>query len=181
MTDVRSGRVVWSERYERPLQDVFAVEDEITMSTVMALQVKLTAGEQARSRVRRTDSFRAWELATRAYLLASAVGPEQLAEARQLFEQALALDRNTRGPARTWRRPKCSKRASASCPTRPKRRSVHTKRRNAPFRPMLNCPMRIRRWVDVLLARADYPAAVAAGRTALQLGPNDADVHAAWR
>jgi len=39
---------VWSERYDRDLKDVLALQDEVTLSIMRALRVKLTDGEQAR-------------------------------------------------------------------------------------------------------------------------------------
>ena len=48
LIDAISGHHLWAERYDRDLKDIFALQDEITMKIVAALQVKLTEGEQAR-------------------------------------------------------------------------------------------------------------------------------------
>jgi adenylate cyclase len=48
LIDATKGYHLWSERYDRDLKDIFALQDEITMKIVTALQVKLTEGEQAR-------------------------------------------------------------------------------------------------------------------------------------
>ena len=48
LIDATKGCHLWSERYDRDLKDIFALQDEITMKIVTALQVKLTEGEQAR-------------------------------------------------------------------------------------------------------------------------------------
>jgi TolB-like protein/Tfp pilus assembly protein PilF len=48
LIDATTGHHLWSERYDRDLKDNFAVQDEITMKIITALQVKLTEGEQAR-------------------------------------------------------------------------------------------------------------------------------------
>ena len=47
LIDALTGRHIWAERYERDLRDIFTLEDEITMKILTAIQVKLTAGEQA--------------------------------------------------------------------------------------------------------------------------------------
>jgi TolB-like protein/class 3 adenylate cyclase len=47
LIDALSGHHVWTERYERDLKDLFAVQDEVTLKIVKAMQVKLTAGEEA--------------------------------------------------------------------------------------------------------------------------------------
>jgi adenylate cyclase len=48
LIDATKGHHLWSERYDRDLKDIFAVQDEITMKIITALQVKLTEGEQMR-------------------------------------------------------------------------------------------------------------------------------------
>ena len=55
-----NGNHLWAERYDRELSDIFALQDEITMKIVTALQVKLTVGEQARLWARRTDNLDAY-------------------------------------------------------------------------------------------------------------------------
>jgi len=48
LIDSIKGEHLWSERYDRDLQDIFSLQDEITMKIVTALRIKLTEGEQAR-------------------------------------------------------------------------------------------------------------------------------------
>ena len=48
LIDAVAGNHLWAERYDRELKDIFAIQDEITMKIVTALEVKLTYGEQAR-------------------------------------------------------------------------------------------------------------------------------------
>jgi TolB-like protein/class 3 adenylate cyclase/Tfp pilus assembly protein PilF len=48
LIDAKTGKHVWAQRYDRDLKDIFAIQDEITMKIITALQVKLTEGEQAR-------------------------------------------------------------------------------------------------------------------------------------
>jgi adenylate cyclase len=47
LIDALSGHQVWGERYERDLKDLFAVEDEVTLKILKAMQVKLTRGQAA--------------------------------------------------------------------------------------------------------------------------------------
>ena len=47
LIDALSGHHLWAERYDRDLKDLFALQDEVTMKILMAMQVKLTEGEQA--------------------------------------------------------------------------------------------------------------------------------------
>ena len=48
LIDAITGYHLWAERYDRNLEDIFAVQDEVTQKIVTALEVKLTEGEQAR-------------------------------------------------------------------------------------------------------------------------------------
>ena len=47
LIDAQTGGHVWSERYDRDLKDVFALQDEVTLTVMRAMRVKLTEGEQA--------------------------------------------------------------------------------------------------------------------------------------
>ena len=60
LIDAIAGHHLWAKRYDRDLKDIFALQDEITMKIVTALQIKLTEGEQARmwgKRVGNIDLF----------------------------------------------------------------------------------------------------------------------------
>ena len=48
LIDATTGHHLWSERYDRDLEDIFALQDEISLKIVTALEIKLTEGEQAR-------------------------------------------------------------------------------------------------------------------------------------
>ena len=66
LIDATTGQHLWSDRYDRELKDIFAVQDEITMKIITALQVELTEGEQMRiwaKRYKRLDvQLKAMEL-----------------------------------------------------------------------------------------------------------------------
>ena len=52
---------MWAEHYDRDLEDIFAVQDEITKKIVSALDVHLLAGEEARFWSSSTEDLQAWE------------------------------------------------------------------------------------------------------------------------
>lgn len=60
LINAKTGDHLWAERYDRDLSDIFALQDEITMKIITALQVKLTVGEQARLWDRRTNNLDAF-------------------------------------------------------------------------------------------------------------------------
>jgi adenylate cyclase len=92
LIDAMSGVHLWSESYVRELKDIFAVQDDITKNIIMAIQVKLTEGEQARAFARGTDNLKAYLKCLQAYEYAHRINPESNALAKQLAEEAVALD-----------------------------------------------------------------------------------------
>jgi len=92
LIDALTGQHLFSERYDRKLKDILVMQDEITMKILDAVQVKLTAGEDARLRTKGTKNLEAYLklMQARQYMLF--FNKENYALARQLTEQALALD-----------------------------------------------------------------------------------------
>ncbi|WP_048708078.1 hypothetical protein [Microvirga massiliensis] len=66
LADASTGREVWSERYERALVDVFALQDEITTSVVVAVEPKIYAAERDRIQQKQPDHLDAWDCVMRA-------------------------------------------------------------------------------------------------------------------
>jgi TolB-like protein/Tfp pilus assembly protein PilF len=92
LIDANTSLHLWADRYDRDLEDIFAVQDEITREIVTALDVQLREGEQHRVWSRGTKNLEAWEcvrLATDDVLGGSA---EAQPRATELIERALALD-----------------------------------------------------------------------------------------
>jgi adenylate cyclase len=92
LVDALSGREVMSERYDRNLTDIFALQDEITMHVLSAMRVALTEGEMARVTAKGTKSLDAYLKVIRAAELRSAYNPQNLAMGKRLAEEAIALD-----------------------------------------------------------------------------------------
>jgi adenylate cyclase len=92
LIDAESGKHIWAERYERDLQDIFAVQDDITERVVAAVEPHLYAEEGFRAASRPPDSIDAWGLVVRAMSLLNKVERRQNAEAQALLERAIALD-----------------------------------------------------------------------------------------
>lgn len=92
LIDSQDGRHIWAERYDRKLDDIFVIQDEITREIVTALRIQLTDGEQAQLRLQGTNSVEAWSFAFGSYDKVMSPVPEHLAEARQLLNRAVAVD-----------------------------------------------------------------------------------------
>ena len=92
LIDAETQYHLWAERYDRELDDIFEVQDEVIQQIVAALAVKLTAGEQARVSTAPTQNLEAYDAFVR--------GREEYArreqnaneQARALFWQAIELD-----------------------------------------------------------------------------------------
>ena len=66
LLDAFSGNHIWSERYDRELTDIFALQDEITTSVTAAIEPKLLAAEGIRAETRSIEDLDAWDLVARA-------------------------------------------------------------------------------------------------------------------
>jgi adenylate cyclase len=94
LTDLDNGNILWAERYDRQLTDLFAVQDEVTKKILQSLSVTLTKEEKKRLSSRFTDNLLAYELYQRGQVLLSRRTPEDNAAARDLYKQAVELDSN---------------------------------------------------------------------------------------
>jgi adenylate cyclase len=92
LIDAIKGHHLWAERYERGLKDIFALQDEITMKILWALEVKLTEGEQATTRRKVTDNLEAYLKTLQAIKYINRLNREGNLLARQMAEEAIALD-----------------------------------------------------------------------------------------
>jgi adenylate cyclase len=92
LVDAIKGHRLWSEQYDRKLEDLFDLQDEITRKIVVALQVELTEGEQARVRHRSTNNLKAWGHAVKGYSFFERFKKEDNVKARELLREAVKLD-----------------------------------------------------------------------------------------
>ncbi|MGB6012387.1 MAG: tetratricopeptide repeat protein, partial [Desulfobacterales bacterium] len=94
LVDATTGNHLWSERYDRELKDIFALQDDITKKIITALQVKLTEGEQARTASKGTNNLDAYLKFLQSMETMRRFNRESNALAKQLAEEAVALDPN---------------------------------------------------------------------------------------
>ena len=94
LIDATIGNHIWSERYDRGLTDIFALQDEITMKIMTALQVKLTEGQMARLTARGTKNLDAYLKCVEAREYILHLNRENNALAKEKLKEAIALDPN---------------------------------------------------------------------------------------
>jgi len=92
LIDTTTGGHLWSERYDRPLKDIFALQDDIVQKIVTTLKLQLTLQEQGWVVHKTTDNLEAYDAFLRAFEYCYRCTQEENVKARQLFEKAVALD-----------------------------------------------------------------------------------------
>src|SRR5262249_43452900 len=96
LVDTFAGNHIWAQRYDRVLEDIFAVQEEVTHAIVAAIAPQITLAERSKATRRRPSSLSAYEIALRAWVHAGegndkadpALVNRSIREARE----ALAID-----------------------------------------------------------------------------------------
>jgi adenylate cyclase len=92
LIDAVTGAHIWADRFERDLTDVFALQDEVTVAVVSAIQPKLLQTEIAMATRRRPENLSAYDFYLRAMQQFYLTTREGLAETIRLAHRALELD-----------------------------------------------------------------------------------------
>jgi TolB-like protein/class 3 adenylate cyclase/Tfp pilus assembly protein PilF len=92
LIDATTGFHQWSRQYDRDLDDIFAVQSEISEEILSAVGAEIDAAELARIRAKPTDDLSAYDAFTRGLAQFSRYTRASVLEARQLFERAVELD-----------------------------------------------------------------------------------------
>ncbi|MGA9751430.1 MAG: protein kinase [Acidobacteriota bacterium] len=92
LIDVATGYHLWSERYDRHAEDVFAIQDEISLAIVERLHVHLLGSERAAIERRHTENLDAHRAYLRGQFHWNTFTPEGFARSRQSFEEAVRID-----------------------------------------------------------------------------------------
>jgi adenylate cyclase len=92
LIDAITGAHIWADRFERDLTDIFALQDEVTVAVVSAIQPKLLQTEIAMATRRRPENLTAYDLFLRATQQSYLTTREGVAETLRLTHRALELD-----------------------------------------------------------------------------------------
>ena len=92
LIDGTTGNHLWAERYDRELEDIFAVQNEITQNIVSRLEPELSRAEYERAKAKPPGSLDAWELYQRALHHYGRWTDQENLISRRLFEQAAERD-----------------------------------------------------------------------------------------
>jgi adenylate cyclase len=92
LCDAETGHQLWAERIDRRVEDVFALQDEITDRVIDSIRPELQKAEFRRSTVKGTADLGAWDYYVRGMAHFSRETPADNRRARELFEKACELD-----------------------------------------------------------------------------------------
>ncbi len=101
LIDATTGHHLWSEKYDRDMKDLFALQDEITLEIIRAMRVQLTEGEQASVTGKGTENLDAYLKANQAQEQFYLMKKEGSMKAKELAKEAIALDPNYAFPYAT--------------------------------------------------------------------------------
>lgn len=178
LIEATSGHHLWAERYDRNLDDLFAMQDEITLNISVALQVQMTDGEQARVRHRSTVNLDAWGYFVKAYDLFERHTKEDNFRARELLDQALKLDPNYANALalKAVTHFQDARFGYSDSPDKSFMRSVELCQKALTSDP--SDPDSLALWGIIQMAQGQHDQGLVTGEKALALGPNNAEVHA---
>ena len=94
LISVEDGFHLWSERFDREMADIFAIQDEISAAIVDSLKVKLMAGEKTALRKRSTDDPEAYSLYLKGLYFLARPNPESYGKALNFYRAAIDKDPN---------------------------------------------------------------------------------------
>lgn len=174
LIDAANGHHLWAETYQRPMDDLFRVMDDITKNIALALQIKLTEGEQAHLRHSATN-LKAWLEATKGLDLFYRYSKEGMDASRRLFKRAVELDPNY---AFAWTMLASTYVVDARYgyspnPMESLKKGLQLALKSEtmdPNQPLVHSVLGI-----VYLVQRKYDLALAEGERAIALGPNETD------
>ncbi|MFQ5954557.1 MAG: adenylate/guanylate cyclase domain-containing protein [Kiloniellales bacterium] len=98
LIDTETGHHVWADRYDRALEDIFAVQDEITDAIVAALEPAVGRAEMQRAQRKNPENLDAWDYYQRGLWFLSKITEQDLKRAREMLMQSVAADPNFASP-----------------------------------------------------------------------------------
>ncbi len=175
LTQADSGVHLWSDRFDRAYENVFAVQDEITGKVAGALAVAVGRLERDRALEKPTENLEAYDYVLRGWALVRRETRATNFDAREMFERAVALDPNYSeahaGIALTYTRP--VEYGWTEFTSRNLGRAEELARRALALGPD-NVAAR-RAFATVLLSKSEYDLASDQLRRALEVNPSDTD------
>ncbi len=133
LIDAETGHHVWAERYDRELEDIFALQDELTQGIAAVVAPELDRAEHRRLVVTRPRDLGAWDLVLQGMTCLTEFSEASNQHARDSFEHAVALGPLPGSPSPTtgkscWGSARTGKTLCPTCLTTPDARCSSTTR-----------------------------------------------------
>ena len=178
LVDTATGGHLWSERYDRDLKDIFALQDEITMKILTAVRVKLTDGEQARLYDKGAVNLDSFMKVLQGIPYFYRFNKEGNIQARQMFEEAIALEPNNPGAYTLlgWTYLMDVWFGSSKSPGKSMEQAAELAQKALALDDTLDLPHSL--MGNIYLMSRQYEKAIAEEERAIALNPNGADAHA---
>ncbi len=176
LVDANSGEEIWGDRFDRELVDIFDIQDEITLKIAMALEIKLTRGEQARLWEGRTNNLKAFEKHAQAV---KAFGLQHnIPLADKLYRDAIELDPDYIEPyvSLGWLNLIQYRYCISPEPQKSLNRALELAEKAIAINAYSDLPRAL--LAKINLTRHEYDQAIAEGNRAISLNPNGADSYA---
>ncbi|MBK5101537.1 MAG: tetratricopeptide repeat protein [Desulfobacteraceae bacterium] len=179
LIDATTGHHLWAERYDRDLKDIFALQDEITMKIMRALEVRLTEGQQARiEQAKGTDNLEAYVKILQGMEYFGRLNIEGNLLARQMAEEAIALDPEYSRPYRILALTHMmdTRYGSSKSPRESLARAEELAQKALSLDDSDPCSHDVLSFIYLL--KREHERAIAEGERSVALDPNGADGHA---
>jgi adenylate cyclase len=92
LIDANDGNHIWAQRYDRELEDIFDVQDEITLTIAGAIEPELAQIERERARSKPAENLDAWDLCQRGLWHMWQLNKDDNVEAQKFFRKAIEID-----------------------------------------------------------------------------------------
>jgi len=179
LIDGTDGGHVWAERYDRQLDDIFAVQDDVTQNIVGMLKVRLTPDELRRVMEVGTKNMEAYDLCLRGHAAMLTFTPDGVRLARDLYQCAYEKDPSYAEPHANITRSYIYEWSTGLNRDRAQTLDIAVleAERAVELNPELPIAQAMLGWAS--LWAGDHSRALAAGERSVRLAPNDADI-LAW-
>jgi adenylate cyclase len=180
LIDSTNGGHVWAERYDRQLDDIFAVQDDVTQSIVGMLKVRLTPDEMKRAIGVGTKNIEAYDYCLRGHASYLTFTPDGIRLARDLYQRAYETDPGYAEPHAAIARSHAYEWTTGLSRDRARTLDIAVveAERAVELDPELPIAHATLGWASLWVG--DHARALATTERSVQLAPNDADI-LIWR
>ena len=174
LIDGRTGNHIWAERFDRKFEDIFALQDQITMGVMAFLNAKFTVGAAADLQFSRPSNLKAYEYYLKGIYHIQRRNQQDILTAGKMYEEAIKLDPNFASAYRglgfvhtdkVWFRMTNSPEKSLEQAEQAAQKSIDLSPGQPPPYPLL---------IQISLLKKDLDRAILYGEKAIELSPNEA-------